>query len=203
MLSSEAIAFICLVFSLRLAWYTDSCSATSGPGCCRRQERLMLASTNGLRGKMLDSFSSTESRGSIPRTPWKYGTVCLSHSLYGRLTFDAISFAIMKPVLTFCILAFWGLIAEVQQEVLFQPNHGAKTPGMRVYLQKQTIPVPSLILVLRDTCLARMSFISLYNFSFSCSSRSLSTTLGEMRGARARVFETVVSTRVIWCSLIP
>lgn len=36
MLSSEAIAFICLVFSLRLAWYTDSCSATSGPGCWKR-----------------------------------------------------------------------------------------------------------------------------------------------------------------------
>mmetsp|Transcript_11850 Transcript_11850/g.37909 ORF Transcript_11850/g.37909 Transcript_11850/m.37909 type:complete len:691 (-) Transcript_11850:385-2457(-) len=32
MLSSEAIAFICRVFSLRFCWYTLSCSATSGPG---------------------------------------------------------------------------------------------------------------------------------------------------------------------------
>lgn len=31
------MAFICLVFSLRLAWYTDSCSATSGPGCCGKR----------------------------------------------------------------------------------------------------------------------------------------------------------------------
>jgi hypothetical protein len=36
MLSSAAMAFICLVFSRRFPWYTLSWSATSGPGCRAR-----------------------------------------------------------------------------------------------------------------------------------------------------------------------